>query len=246
MKNRSLAALMLAGTVLGSASGMAQVTETLQLSVDPSTLGWLEGQQDITVKVSLSNTGSAINIYGGSFYVGVTGPGNPKIWNVKLAGAPSAPVGTFISAPFIQTPLQNSDPDADASINPYDETLSPFVIALAPVSAYNTSAIQILFDPPGMDLIIKEIPGNATAPFAEVTFRRSDLNSMGPWTINLFNTHSGTSPSFVTKPGSVQQNMSLTSATIVAVPEPESIAVAVGLALVAVRLLRRTPSASPR
>lgn len=245
MKNWSLAALMLAGTVLGSVSGMAQVTETLQLSVDPSTLVWLAGQQDVTVKVSLSNTGSAINIYSGSFYVGVTGPGNPKIWDVKLAGLPGAPAGTFLVGPaldnpFVQTPLQNSDPDADAQVS-----------GAEPVSSYNTAAIQIMFDMVKGTSVAQEIPGNTTAPFAEITFRRSDLNSIGPWTINLFNTHSGTSPSFVVMPGGspgdqVQQNMSLTSGTIVAVPEPESIAAAVGLALVAVRLLRRTPSASPR
>lgn len=219
---------------------MAQVTETLQLSVDPSTLSWVVGQQDITVKVSLSNTGSAINIYGGSFYVGVTGPGNPKVWDVKLAGEPGPPVGTFLVGtaldnPFIQKPLQNSDPDAD-----------PTVSGAEPVSSYNTSAIQILFDMVKGTAFTQEIPGNATAPFAEVTFRRSDLNSIGPWTINLFNTQSGSSPSLVMKPGQVQQNMSLTSATIVAVPEPEAIATLAGLALVAFRVLRRESAASRR
>ena len=242
-----LAASVGIGAGVGFASAMAQVIETLQLAVDPATLVWLPGERDATVKITLRNTGSAIDIYAGSLYVTVAGPGAPRIWDVKLAGDPGTPQylpGTFLAGtpanPWQQWPLQNTDPAAN-----------PAVMGAQPVSFYDSDAIQVLFDRSlGSGDATQRIPGNgAEAPFAEITLRRGDLGSAGPWTLSLFNAL-GPSPSFVvTRDGlgaAVPQNMGFTTETIVLVPEPESFAVATGIALIASRLLRRPRAASPR
>lgn len=223
----------------------------LELSVDPTTLSWAKGQQDLTVKVNLQNKGAAFDIWAGTFYVNVTGgdPANlPTIQNVKLAGFQETSQylnGTFltgVSGPsftpseigqsqWTQYPLQSTDPDADAS--------TP---GLEPVSSFNSSEINITFDRlGGTDGPAQTIPGNATAPFAEITLRRSgDLAAAGSWTLNLFRTVQGTAPSFFSLAAGGDKVMGTTSATVSVVPEPETITAVVGLVLVAFQLFRRS------
>lgn len=226
----------------------------LELSVDPATLTWAMGQQDLTVKINLQNQGAAFDIWAGTFYVGVTGsnPANvPTIQNVKLAGFQGTSQylnGTFLTgisgsgftplqieqSQWLQYPLQSDDPDAD-----------PNMEGLEPVSSFNTSEIAINFDRSGGTAgPAQAIPGNTTATFAEVTLRRSgDLNAAGSWTLNLFKTVQGTAPSFFVLASGGEKTMGTTSATVTAVPEPETLTAVVGVALVALHLFRR-PAAS--
>lgn len=205
------AASLVAGISLGCMNAMAQTAEALRLTVDPNTLSWGAENEYTTVKVNLSNTGSPVPVYSGSLYVSVAGPGTPTIWDVKLASEHNAlkVPGSFLvgtpSSPWLQKPYQNADPDADPNVN-----------GAEPVSSYNTDAIQILFDRNGSSTEV--IPGNATAPFAEITLRRTDLDATGPWTLSLVNVHLGSAPSFVVKPDAtlvtVNQNLSSEPATI--------------------------------
>lgn len=205
------AASLVAGISLGCMNATAQTAETLLLTVDPTTLSWGAANEYTTVKVNLSNTGSPVQIYSGSLYVSIAGPGTPTIWNVKLASEQDSlrVPGSFLvgtpTNPWLQKPYQNDDPDADPTVN-----------GAEPVSFYNTDAIQILFDRSGNATEV--IPGNATAAFAEITLRRSDLNAAGPWTLSLVNVNLGSAPSFVVKPDAtlvtVKQNLSADPATI--------------------------------
>ncbi|MEI6342612.1 MAG: hypothetical protein WCR07_11680, partial [Verrucomicrobiota bacterium] len=199
--------------------GVETAAQGLELSVDAATLTWQQGQQDLTVKVNLQNKGSSFNIWAGTFYVGVSGGRGinvPKIHDVKLAGAQNT--AQFLNGSFLtgisgnqptqwtQIPLQTSDPDAQPNIQ-----------GAQPVSSFNTSEIAVTFDRVGgTDGTAQTIPGNTTAPFAEITLRRSgDLNAAGFCTLNFFNTPPA-EPSFLVMSSGGNKTMSMTSATVLA------------------------------
>lgn len=198
----------------------------LVLHVDPATVAWDNGV-DLVVKVSLENQGGPIGIVSGMLYVDVVGTNAPLIQDIKVAGAPGSAqyvAGTFLAGGstagkhWTQQPLQTSDPTDPSNT----------------VGNFQATALGVAYFTPSM--FTEEIPGHASAPFAEITLRRG-AGQGGSWSLNLFWSDpwalsymdlSG-GPYDPADDGKVF--MGPASATVTAVPEPGAWGVATGLAM---------------
>ena len=254
-----------AGIGIGLGMSDALMGQTMIMSVDPSTPAAFASAaaEFLTVRLLVQNTSSTptLPILGATIYANVTGGSSPVVHDLNLVGSAATPLtGGVFGGNTRWTTLVDGSAVTDPSPwsqQPWNNANGSLTsVVTTPISAYNSSSISANVEYlPVSFASAPSIAGNSgQLVLGEVTIRRS-LTDSGPWVVRMFlpdssgdaaSEFSGYDSSDPMDPTVVTYSLNTLQFQIAAIPEPEVMAMGVGLALVGVGAWRRATAGGGR
>ncbi len=259
-----------AGIGIGLGMSDALMGQTMIMSVDPSTpaafgVNYPTGAaaEFLTVRLLVQNTSSTptLPILGATIYANVTGGSSTVVHDLNFVGSAATPLtGGFFGGNTRWTTTQTNgivrtDPSPWQQ-QPWNNANGSLTsVVTTPISAQNSSSVSANIEYLDDFASAPSIAGNSgQLLLGEVTIRRG-LTDYGPWVVRMFlpdssgdaaSEFSGYDSSDPMDPTVVTYSLNTLQFQIAAIPEPEVMAMGVGLALVGVGAWRRATAGGGR